>query len=176
LEYRFSQADIEAFKERENIVRRDIEGNETSNSETAYTPPPPHKEKNTLEKPQDSETGHNDNETGTKKEAENFDPLKKEKELENKGADNEPRRDGTGQDAIIELLKETTGILKEQLGKKDKQIEALNERQRETNIILNSLQSRLVLLEKPKEKKAKPENTPEVGEQEEKGFFKKLFR
>jgi len=60
---------------------------------------------------------------------------------------------GQGND-IIMLLKETTGALKEQLIKKDDQINALGgtinqliERDRETNILLGQLQSKVLMLE-----------------------------
>ena len=63
------------------------------------------------------------------------------------------RETGQGDD-IIMLLKETTGLLKEQLTKKDDQINALGgtinqliERDRETNILLGQLQSKVLMLE-----------------------------
>jgi hypothetical protein len=187
LEYRFSQADIDTFKERENERRQDRQDTGDGTEETTYTPLPeqeadlPLREIKTEETRQDTpdgtgQTGHNKEAEAEKEEK----PLSKTQIDETgHGRQDKTGRDGAGQDAVIELLKETTGILKEQLEKKDKQIEALNDRQRETNIILNSLQSRLVLLEKPKEKKAKPDNGEETGESEEKkggkGFFKRLF-
>ena len=65
----------------------------------------------------------------------------------------------TGQDSeVIMLLKETTGLLKEQLVKKDEQIKDLGgkidqliERDRETNILIGQLQSKVLMLEKPRE-------------------------
>jgi len=66
----------------------------------------------------------------------------------------EQRQDGE----IITLLKETTGLLKEQLVKKDEQIKDLGgkidqliERNRETNLLIGQLQSKVLMLEKPKE-------------------------
>lgn len=58
---------------------------------------------------------------------------------------------------IIDLLKETTDMLRDQLQVKDEQIKSLNdkidnliERDRETNILLKGLQDRFLYLEKPK--------------------------
>jgi hypothetical protein len=138
LEYRFSKADIEAFKAQEAL-----------NAE---------------------QTGHKE-------------PIKKAEFLENKdfkGQTEETRQDNpdqtghgrqdkTGQDSeVITLLKETTGLLKEQLVKKDEQIKDLGgkidqliERDRETNIILKGLQDKVFMLEQPKE--------PISGEPEETG-------
>ena len=100
-------------------------------------------------------------------------PIKKAEFLENKdfkGQTEETRQDTpeqirqdktreTGQDSeVITLLKETTGLLKEQLVKKDEQIKDLGgkidqliERDRETNIILKGLQDKVFMLEQPKE-------------------------
>lgn len=59
---------------------------------------------------------------------------------------------------IISLLKETTGMLRDQLKVKDDQIKNLDdkvgqliERNRETNILLKGLQDKIMLLEKPKQ-------------------------
>jgi predicted DNA-binding transcriptional regulator AlpA len=61
-------------------------------------------------------------------------------------------------DEIILLLKDTTGMLRDQLKTKDDQIKNLDdkigqliERNRETNILLKGLQDKIMLLEKPKE-------------------------
>jgi len=48
--------------------------------------------------------------------------------------------DKTSQNEIIDLLKETTGILREQLKVKDEQIKNFQERDRETNVLLQNLQ------------------------------------
>ena len=60
-------------------------------------------------------------------------------------------------DEIISLLKETTGMLRDQLKAKDDQIKNLDdkigqliERNRETNILLKGLQDKMGLLDKPK--------------------------
>lgn len=62
-------------------------------------------------------------------------------------------------EGIITILKETTGMLRDQLRVKDDQIKNLDdkigqliERNRETNILLKGLQDKMVLLEKPKAK------------------------
>lgn len=79
------------------------------------------------------------------------------------GQSRQDRQDKTGQDktaqeaGIINILKETTELLKDQLTIKDAQIGTLNEqvhklieRDRETNILLKGLQDKLMLLEPPK--------------------------
>ncbi len=67
---------------------------------------------------------------------------------------------------IIVLLKETTGMLRDQLKVKDDQIKNLDdkigqliERNRETNILLKGLQDKMVLLEKPKNERKTPAKT-----------------
>jgi hypothetical protein len=62
-----------------------------------------------------------------------------------------------GNEEIISLLKETTGMLRDQLKVKDDQIKNLDdkigqmiERSREMNILLKGLQDKMMLLEKPK--------------------------
>ena len=135
LEYRFNTADIETLKTQE------LNAEETGQDRT-------------------EETGHNK-------------LIKKAKSLKNKGfkgVTEETRQDTSGQTRqdrtqetrqdsdIIMLLKETTGLLKEQLTKKDDQIKDLGgtinqliERDRETNILLGQLQSKVLMLEQLKE-------------------------
>jgi len=139
LEYRFSKADIEAFKAQEALNAEQTRQDRTEETD---------------------QTGHNE-------------PIKKAEFLENKdfkGQTEETRQDTpeqtrqdrteeTGQDSeVITLLKETTGLLKEQLVKKDEQIKDLGgkidqliERDRETNILIGQLQSKVLMLEKPRE-------------------------
>lgn len=139
LEYRFSKADIEAFKAQEALNAEQTRQDRTDETE---------------------QTGHKE-------------PIKKAEFLENKdfkGQTGETRQDTpeqtrpdrtreTGQDSeVITLLKETTGLLKEQLVKKDEQIKDLGgkidqliERDRETNILIGQLQSKVLMLEKPRE-------------------------
>lgn len=142
LEYRFSKADIEAFKAQE--AEKTDQTEETRQDRTEET----------------DQTGHKE-------------PIKKPEFLKNqdfKGQTDETRQDTpeqtgherqdkTGQDSeVITLLKETTGLLKEQLVKKDEQIKDLGgkideliQRDRETNILIGQLQSKVLMLEKPDE-------------------------
>jgi chromosome segregation ATPase len=116
LEYRFSRADLEAFK---------------------------------LQETQDKtrqETGDTPDETSQSEQQETDKP-------------SQAKAEKTGQDGeVINLLKETTGLLKDQLAKKDEQIKDLGgkidqliERDRETNILIGQLQSKVLMLEQPKE-------------------------
>ena len=138
LEYRFSKDDLEAFKAQEALktdqARQDRADRTDRTEETR-------------------ETGHT-----------------KSHFIENKGVLSETRQDTpeeTGherqdqaghENEVMTLLKETTGLLKGQLVKKDEQIKDLGgkidqliERDRETNIILKSLQDKVFMLEQPKE-------------------------
>ena len=131
LEYRFSKADIEAFKAQEALNAEQTRPDRTEETD---------------------QTGHSE-------------PIRKAEFLENKDfkwqteETRHGRQDQTGQDGeVITLLKETTGLLKEQLVKKDEQIKDLGgkidqliERDRETNILIGQLQSKVLMLEKPKE-------------------------
>jgi hypothetical protein len=162
LEYRFNKADIEAFKAQEALNAEETRQDGTDETE---------------------QTGHKE-------------PIKKAEFLENKdfkGQTDETRQDTpeqtghgrqdkTGQDSeVITLLKETTGLLKEQLTKKDEQIKDLGgkidqliERDRETNILIGQLQSKVLMLEKPRE----PINgdAEETGQDKpaKKGFIEKV--
>ena len=154
LEYRFSKADIEAFK-----------AQEAQNAEETGQDTPDKTE----------ETGHKE-------------PIKRVELLENKDykdKTDETRQDTgdkTGQDGeVITLLKETTGLLKGQLQKKDEQIKDLGgkideliQRDRETNILIGQLQSKVLMLEPPKPKAG------ETGQDKKKlvkaGFWKRLFK
>jgi hypothetical protein len=189
LEYRFNKADIEAFKAQEAL-----NAEQTRQDGTDET----------------GQTGHKE-------------PIKRAEFLENKdfkGQTDETRQDTpektrqdrtreTGQDSeVITLLKETTGLLKDQLTKKDEQIKDLGgkidqliERDRETNILLGQLQSKVLMLEKPREPingepadsfvqdlarkpdetgQERQDTTGQTGQDEPKpekeGFFKRLFK
>ena len=177
LEYRFSKADIEAFKAQEALNAEQTRQDGTDETE---------------------QTGHKE-------------PIKKAEFLENKdfkGQTEETRQDTaeqtrqdktreTGQDSeVITLLKETTGLLKEQLVKKDEQIKDLGgkidqliERDRETNILIGQLQSKVLMLEKPREPingdaeetgQARQDTADQTGQDEPKpekaGFWKRLFK
>ena len=139
LEYRFNKADIEAFKAQEALNAEETRQDGTDETE---------------------QTGHKE-------------PIKKAEFLENKDfkwqteetrqdtpeQTGHGRQDKTGHESeVITLLKETTGLLKEQLVKKDEQIKDLGgkidqliERDRETNILIGQLQSKVLMLEKPRE-------------------------
>jgi len=136
LEYRFSRADLEAFKlqETQDKTRQETgdKPDETSQSgQTEATPIKEAKIKEIIEKTR---------------------PDKAEQTSQDKTRE-------AGQDGeIITLLKETTGLLKHQLAKKDEQIKDLGgkidqliERDRETNILIGQLQSKVLMLEQPKE-------------------------
>lgn len=178
LEYRFTKADIEAFKALE-VLNAD----ETRQDETG----------------QPEQTGQ----SGQARQ----DTLKTEN-IKNKEVLEETRQDTpeqtrpdrtreTGQDSeVITLLKETTGLLKEQLTKKDEQIKDLGgkidqliERDRETNILIGQLQSKVLMLEKPREPinsdaeqtgQARQDTPDQTGQDEPKpekaGFWKRLFK
>jgi hypothetical protein len=182
LEYRFSKADIETFKALEAIT-----ADETRQDETG----------------QPEQTGHKE-------------PIKKTEFLENKdfkGQTEETRQDTpeqtrqdrtreTGQDnEVMTLLKETAGLLKDQLKVKDEQIKDLGgkidqliERDRETNILIGQLQSKVLMLEKPKEPingdaeetgQTRQDTTDQTGQdepiktdnkREKASFWKRLFK
>lgn len=199
LEYRFSEDDIETFKQKQNEMRQDRQDTQDKTDETQkekiVNPLPEENKENVLDESKTDETRQDTpdgtEQTGHKDNKENNPTFKKEETILNKAKSEETghgRQDGTGQDKtgqteIIELLKETTGILKEQLGKKDEQIKDLGgkideliERNRETNILLKGLQDKVFMLEQPKAKPVKQEKTGERGEKKEKqGFFNKLF-
>jgi hypothetical protein len=136
LEYRFSKIDLEAFKEREtqDKTRQDTQDRQDQTRQNGQTEETPTKEPKTQDIKEETRPDKTD----------------------------QPRQDKTqetGQDSeIINLLKETTGLLKGQLVKKDEQIKDLGgkidqliERSRETNILIGQLQSKVLMLEKPKE-------------------------
>jgi hypothetical protein len=136
LEYRFSKADLEAFKlqETQDKTRQETGDTPDETSQSGQTEATPIKE---------AEIKAIIDETR---------PDKAEQTSQDKPQE-------TGHDSeIINLLKETTGLLKEQLVKKDEQIKDLGgkidqliERDRETNILIGQLQSKVLMLEKPRE-------------------------
>jgi len=147
LEYRFSQADLDALKllldqEAQEQTRQDRQ-DKTGQARQDTTPLP--EAETPLNIPKILEISPKTEQTG------------------------QGRRDETGHDradgtplkepetGIIAILKETTELLKDQLTIKDTQIGTLNEqvhklieRDRETNILLKGLQDKLMLLEPPK--------------------------
>jgi hypothetical protein len=142
LEYRFSKADIEAFKAQEALNAEQAE--QTRQDQTEETG----------QSGQDTpeQTGHG-------------------------------RQDKTGQESeVITLLKETMGLLRDQLKTKDEQISSLGgkideliQRDRETNIILKGLQDKVFMLEQPKVEQI-GHNPEETGQDKpvKKGFIKKV--
>lgn len=175
LEYRFSKADLEAYKEQEaDQSGQDTPQQTTQDSTDKTRPAEPDKTRQETKKEK----------TPEKKAVKSSDITVKEKR-DRQDTATETGRDKTketrpaqaGQDnQVIELLKETTGMLREQLGKKDEQINSLSEtvdqliqRDRETNILLKGLQDKILMLEAPKPdqtghtteqvKKTKPDKT-----------------
>lgn len=157
LEYRFSKDDLEAFKAQET--------QDKTRQETGDTPD------------KTSQSGQTE-----------ATPVKEAKIKEITDETDQPRQDKTretGQDdEIINLLKETTGLLREQLVKKDEQIKDLGgkideliQRDRETNILIGQLQSKVLMLEQPKEAinadivEQTRQDTPE-----KKGFWRSIFK
>ena len=67
-------------------------------------------------------------------------------------------------------------FLKDQIKVKDKQINELIERSRETNILLKGLQNQLLLTDGKKEVRKDKEDKPDKTGQGLNGFFKKLFK
>jgi len=136
LEYRFSKADLEAFKAQET--------QDQTRQKTQDTPD------------QTSQSGRQET---TEEKATKTKEIKEETRPDEADKTSQDKAEKTGQDGeIINLLKETTGLLKEQLGKKDEQIKDLGgkidqliERDRETNILIGQLQSKVLMLEQPKD-------------------------
>ncbi len=140
LEYRFSKSDIEAFKLQEisNV------GNKIQNI-ISY-------DNNLINKSYiDSRINNNGQQWTGEDIVDNSgqDSSGHEKTVDDKKEENTE---------IIILLKETIGLLKEQLSKKDEQIKDLGfkidqliERNRETNILIGHLQNKVLMLEKQKD-------------------------
>ncbi len=136
LEYRFSRADLEAFKLQET--------QDKTRQETGDTP---------------DETNQSGQTEATPIKEAKIKEIKEETRPDKAEQTSQDKTQETGHDSeIINLLKETTGLLKEQLVKKDEQIKDLGgkidqliERDRETNILIGQLQSKVLMLEKPRE-------------------------
>ena len=150
LEYRFTKADIEAFKALEAQNADETRQDETGQPE------------------QTGQSGQTRQDTLKAENIKNKDVLEETRQ-DTPEQTRQDRTRETGQDSeVITLLKETTGLLKKQLVKKDEQIKDLGgkidqliERDRETNILIGQLQSKVLILEKPKE--------PIISEAEETG-------
>jgi hypothetical protein len=150
LEYRFSKADIEAF-------RADETGQETQDTpdktgQSGQTEPEPKK----TEFKSDKEQTRQDTPDRTERTDETG---QKTYTADIKGKKEETGQDKTGQDnGIINLLQDTVSLLKDQLTVKDRQIDNLSgkideliQRDRETNILIGQLQSKVLMLERPQE-------------------------
>jgi len=163
---------MEKRKEQESFMHGKIRKNKKESKE------------NVLNKSDLDETGHErqdgTEQTGQQEAREITDTIKKKEKILDKGQIEEtghPAPEQTGQDGeVITLLKETTGLLRDQLKVKDEQIKDLGgkidqliERDRETNILLKGLQEKVLMLEQPK-----PEQTGQDKENKE-GFLKRLF-
>jgi len=143
LEYRFSKDDIEAFKVLD----------QTGQDRTDRT----------------RQTGHFADQTGHQKDDNKAKTGTADRTEETDKTGHKPEQ--TGHDSeVITLLKETTGLLKDQLIKKDEQIKDLGgkidqliERDRETNFILKGLQDKVFMLGGGK---IKPDETEETGHPE----------
>ncbi|MFA6376844.1 MAG: helix-turn-helix domain-containing protein [Candidatus Paceibacterota bacterium] len=188
LEYRFSRVEIDAFKARQDSIRPYVYLNNKPEADPlpianfadyGYLPPP-------VQKPflipgisfpvqqapavsQPSSPGNHEKIEARQDELSAVAPRKKENNISENEEDivkpvqqkdagevlSQKRNDGE----IILLLKETTGMLRDQLKVKDDQIRNLDdkigqliERNRETNILLKGLQDKIMLLEKPSKK------------------------
>ena len=121
LEYRFSKADLEAFKAQE--TEETGQGRQDRAGQTG------HFKVSFIENKEDLDETRQDKGDKTGQERTPEKRHKKEKEAENKGQTDQTgqdRADGTGQgNEVIKLLKETTGFLREQLHTKDEQIKSL---------------------------------------------------
>lgn len=175
LEYRFSRAELESLKDREDEIRQITFAEDESAEPVAaqFASVDAVQERPTAEMPfiipgaapdMTGQTGQ----TGQKtKKGEGIESRVEKLELaadvknigENKQIDGVSARPDK---EIIDLLKETTGMLRDQLQVKDEQIKSLNdkidnliERDRETNILLKGLQDKFLYLEKPKAEPAR---------------------
>jgi len=185
LEYRFSKADIEAFKALEAL-----DTDETTQDETGQPDQTGHSGKtrqdifknNNIKNKEVLDETRQDTQEQTRRdktqETGHDKPIKEAETLENK--DFKGQTDQTGHDApdktrqdseVITLLKETTGLLKDQLKVKDEQIKDLGgkidqliERDRETNILLKGLQDKVLMLEKPQQTEETGHDTDQTGQ------------
>jgi len=144
LEYRFDKEELEAFKHRQEQTGQIGQDRQDKTD----TPEQTEKEQEAVIEPK------------TEQPSQDTPAQPRHDETHQTGQDNE----------VVTLLKETTGILKNQLKTKDDQIKGLGdkidqliERDRETNIILKGLQDKVLMLGQPKEQN-KPENEAEVAE------------
>jgi len=86
----------------------------------------------------------------------------------------------------LNQVRELTEVLKDQLNRKDEQIKSLSdkidtliERDRETNILLGQLQSKVLMIENPQERTEEGESQEENTEkktEKKRGFWDFLFK
>ena len=187
LEYRFSRAEIDAFKQRQDSIRSYVYldnkpisdpapvasfadyGYAQSPAQTPFLIPgisyPVRESRLPQNPPKVAQSSDVEFEResphvvpGEKKEINDFGKPAKETEPATRKEAESALAQKRNDDEIISLLKETTGMLRDQLKVKDDQIKNLDdkvgqliERNRETNILLKGLQDKIMLLEKPKD-------------------------
>jgi hypothetical protein len=96
------------------------------------------------------------------------------------------RKEAPRREEPLNQVRELTEVLKEQLNRKDEQIKSLSdkidtliERDRETNILLGQLQSKVLMIENPKERTEEEESQEENTEkktEKKRGFWDFLFK
>ena len=171
MEYRFSRAELDSLKDREDEIRQATFAEDEADPVSAqFASVDLTQERPSVETPfviqSEAPTPDTSDRTGqtgpqTTPEAE----TKKQTEplIGDNSVANVDERQSTNvaipsaDKEIIDLLKETTGMLRDQLQVKDEQIKSLNdkidnliERDRETNILLKGLQDKFLYLDKPK--------------------------
>lgn len=109
-----------------------------------------------------------------------------EKNQEPQKGNYQTRKEPTRREEDLNQVRELTEVLKDQLNRKDEQIKSLSdkidtliERDRETNILLGQLQSKVLMLETPQERKEEEESQEENTEkrtEKKKGFWDFLFK
>jgi hypothetical protein len=181
-EYRFSIADIEAFKSREDQTRQEtyLSQNEppaadaipliakaqepasAAGSTAAISTTPDKTEQTRQPRQKKAEKAMDEKADEARKEEKTEQP--EAAKIETPPVKAEEKTAISPDKEIITLLKETTEILRDQLQVKDEQIRSLNgkidnliERDRETNILLKGMQDRMILLGKPKDRQEQPE-------------------
>jgi hypothetical protein len=177
LEYRFSRAELDSLKDREDEIRQaTFAEDETSEPVSAqFASIDLAQERPAVEMPfviqSEAPTPDTSDMTGqTRLQATPEAETKKQTEPvigDNPAATVEEQQSNSvaipsADKEIIDLLKETTGMLRDQLQVKDEQIKSLNdkidnliERDRETNILLKGLQDKFLYLDKPKNEQSR---------------------
>lgn len=170
IEYRFSRAELDSLKDREDEIRQITFAEDQTPEPVAaqFASVDMAQDRLAVETPfvipgaapdQSDKTGQ----TGQQPSAPEIESRVEILELAADAKNSEEIKQGSDSIAprpdkeIIDLLKETTGMLRDQLQVKDEQIKSLNdkidnliERDRETNILLKGLQDKFLYLEKPK--------------------------